>query len=400
MADVINAPVGSRSLNIQAIQDGLFWDVEPFIPEYPMLNKYITGLFLEQSRLAGQMVGLPKERAPGRTCFMYRQDWAEKLGFPEPPETIDELYRMLKAFTTKDVYGLLIDKNSIIYHFPVIFGAPYKWAFVNGKATRDVDTPEYMEGLKFAKRLYDEGIIFPDFTSLGRNELFNVFADGKGGMMRDTSQSIATLQSRAREKDPDAKVNAVSFFDHPAGKRIPGTVISHNGWCAFPKSNVKNEEQLKGILAFFEATGSTTFGNLFIYGMENSHYKVENGVINIFDDKIKDYVDAVRYPYKQSFGVFQYEKFAAPAILSDVLQLEQNINVAGENFVIGDETLPYVSETMLSTNIETILTDAAEKFILGQINEAGFYAEVEKWRANGGAKIAAEFEAEYAKSKK
>ena len=50
--------------------------------------------------------------------------------------------------------------------------------------------------------------------------------------------------------------------------------------------------------------------------------------------------------------------------------------------------------------LDTLIRDAQTKFIMGKIDEAGWQAEVDKWRKAGGDKMIEEYTAEYAKQKK
>ncbi|MNT98057.1 Lipoprotein LipO precursor [compost metagenome] len=52
------------------------------------------------------------------------------------------------------------------------------------------------------------------------------------------------------------------------------------------------------------------------------------------------------------------------------------------------------------SELDTMMSDAATKYIMGKIDDAGWQAEVEKWRKAGGDTLIKEYEAAYAKTGK
>lgn len=70
-------------------------------------------------------------------------------------------------------------------------------------------------------------------------------------------------------------------------------------------------------------------------------------------------------------------------------------------FAVLDPTVPLDSVTAneQGTELEKIITDASFKFIMGELDEAGFKAAVENWKNSGGSRITAEYEEAYKKTK-
>ena len=66
-----------------------------------------------------------------------------------------------------------------------------------------------------------------------------------------------------------------------------------------------------------------------------------------------------------------------------------------------NQSLGLLSPTLVEkANIEKIIADAGIKFIMGQLDENAFKAEIKRWRDSGGDKIAAELAEAYAKGAK
>jgi putative aldouronate transport system substrate-binding protein len=68
-----------------------------------------------------------------------------------------------------------------------------------------------------------------------------------------------------------------------------------------------------------------------------------------------------------------------------------------ENYIVANPALTLKSTTYNERGgeLEQIITDAQTKFIMGQVDEAGWKAEVERWRKSGGDQMAAEYKESY-----
>lgn len=104
----------------EAIRDGQFWEIGPYLSEFENLNK-LKPLILENTKVDGKLYSLYIGRPLARQGLIYRKDWADKLGI-EAPTNVDEFYTMLKAFKEQDPDGDgqdntigLTDRNDLVY---------------------------------------------------------------------------------------------------------------------------------------------------------------------------------------------------------------------------------------------------------------------------------------------
>ena len=79
------------------IRSGLFWEIGPYLEDYPNLQR-LKPEVLKNTAIDGKLYSLYQERALARSGIIYRKDWADRLGL-SAPETLDDLYEMLKGFT-------------------------------------------------------------------------------------------------------------------------------------------------------------------------------------------------------------------------------------------------------------------------------------------------------------
>lgn len=170
-------------------------NLEPYIEEH---GYYIKQMFEESPNikegvtLGGGIYALPKISEGYRYEFPEKmwvyKPWLDKLGI-DIPETTEEFYQMLKAFKEKDPNG-----NGIADEIPLAargitgnFGietflmsaflpAHYTrvYADENGKMQFSPIQPEYREGLRYLKKLYDEGLLYADTFILDRAQIMSI----------------------------------------------------------------------------------------------------------------------------------------------------------------------------------------------------------------------------------
>lgn len=151
---------------MNAFRSGMFWEVGPYLKDYPNLSK-MNKLINKNASIDGKLYGIYRERPLSRQGVVIRKDWLDNLGL-EMPKTVDELYETAKAFTEKDpdqngkndTIGFA-DRNDLIYGaFKTLgsyMGMPTDWEEKDGKFTPDFMTKEYMDTMKYMKNSMMKG---------------------------------------------------------------------------------------------------------------------------------------------------------------------------------------------------------------------------------------------------
>ncbi|MNY68675.1 Lipoprotein LipO precursor [compost metagenome] len=62
-------------------------------------------------------------------------------------------------------------------------------------------------------------------------------------------------------------------------------------------------------------------------------------------------------------------------------------------------TLISATYTERGSELEQMITDAETKYIMGKLDEAGWNAEIEKWKQAGGSSLMEEYKEAYLKNK-
>jgi putative aldouronate transport system substrate-binding protein len=106
--------------------------------------------------------------------LMIYEPWLTKLGL-KMPDTIEDFVNILRAFRDRDPNGngqkdeipLLGDKGTTLANMlntlmnPFIYSGTNFWMWDNGKIDVAFNKAGWREGLRYAKRLFDEGLISP-----------------------------------------------------------------------------------------------------------------------------------------------------------------------------------------------------------------------------------------------
>jgi len=361
-------------------------------------------------RVDGKLYGIPQYRDIGRAALIFRKDWLDKLGF-DVPKTIEDYYNVSRAMAFNDpdgdgqqnTYGFMLHKSyfsgsaAASTRLAVSLGAPNKWEVdENGKFTPEFEHPVHFELLKMFRRLYEEGALNQDFAAVDESEVLKVFDASRAGLRVGVAGNAGSMQDRVLQTDPNA-VFDVEPLTGPMGIRVPGE-LGNNGFFVFPKSKVKTEEDLLRILAFFDRLLDEDVNTLLLRGIEGKHYEeTADGKhqwidFALFQREVKPYRDMLIHNTNN----------VKPLIDTPVAEKATRITQENTKYAVPNPALTLSSPTYSERGgeLDQLMTDAMIKFVMGNIDEAGYQAEIQKWRSMGGDKIIQEYEAEYAKGSK
>jgi putative aldouronate transport system substrate-binding protein len=384
---------------VAAMKDGLFWEIGPYLKNYPNLSKMNPDHFANIA-VQGKEYGIPDYRPMGRDGIVYRKDWADELGVQEPPKTLDEwldvFRKQVKAHP--GTYGTVETKElGELPRFVVQQGGYYKWGVENGKLVPDFMGPAYFDVLKFYRTAYKEQLLNPDLATISANDMYDKFYAGKVGWVPAVAGVANGWELNLQKNVPDAKV-AVAPVKGPQGIRVPG-YSGNNGFFVFPKSSVKTEAELMQILSFFDKLLDPKMANLLHYGIEGTDYKVVDGKAQIinqdhFNNNVKMFTNGL--PVDQTGGGNEM-----PPLRRPLDEAADKIIKENDKYLVKDPTMTLFSQTYADkgADLQQMIHDADIKFITGNIDENGWKSVVEQWKKAGGEQVMAEFTADYAKSK-
>lgn len=384
-----------------AIRSDSFWEIGPYLQEFPNL-KQLDPAILNQAAVDGKIYGLYTERPSSRQGIIIRKDWLDHLQL-DKPETLDELYEVMKQFTYNDPDGNgkqdtigLVDRNDLVYGvFKTLssyFGTPNNWKLENQQFIPEFVTPEYMNTMNFMRKLFTEKIINQDFAVTSKEVQRDKFIKGTAGVFIGSMTDVQRLSIETQAINPAAELTLINRIKGPNGYKV-WSIPNYNGLYLFSKKAIATEEELKQALGFFDRTMDSDVANLMKYGFEGRHYKLENGKVILPEDTTQLRVKEVNPLYSLMIADFGNKNIMEVAQKEQLTSLADQLSKDNEQFLVDDPTLGLSSPTFDEKNVElsTIIVDATYNYILGNITAEGFAQEVEKWKTSGGKLIMQEY---------
>ncbi|NHN34263.1 extracellular solute-binding protein [Paenibacillus agricola] len=402
-----------NATTLNAIEAGLFWEIGPYLKDYKNLSA-ANPMYYDNIKVGGKLYGLPLYRDIGRAGIIYRKDWFNDLGL-KTPVTLDDWYNIMKTVSEKDpdkngqadTYGMFLDKsyndaalsNSFLTRLSVPFGAPNKWGVENGKIVAEFMTKPYQDSMKLLKKMYQEKLINQDFSVVQTADADNKWNSGKAGIRINTvASAVATSFDNLAKSVPNAVVDIAPYMG-TSGNRVPAE-SGNNGFFVFPKSSVKTEAELKRVLGFFDKLLDPDMSTLLTRGTEGKHFtkasdgKAEFKDLTLFNLEVK--------PYRDSLPSFEVTGLGLPLKLNELQAkgwkvVEDNLKVVVPNMALTLTSKTYIDK---GGELDTMIRDAQTKYIMGKTDDAGWEADLDRWKKAGGDKVMEEYTAEYAKLKK
>ncbi len=419
VADVL--VVGTDAAFFEVAEDGLFWDLKPYLKDYDNLAT-IPEATLAAASYNGKLYGIPRSRTLARHAFGYRVDWLNNLGL-SVPTTWDEFKNVLDKFTNNDpdkngqndTVGLYLDSWTGAWNIMWTWlGVPNVWGIdTNGDLVHYTQTPEYKNALAEFRDLYSRGLINQDFDLVaGGDATKKGLRASLGGVGVQTVDDLRKVEEAHFESEdvgmatPDNPIFMLSgYVDGGYGpKSWPTTGFS--GLIAISTKNIKTEAQLRQVLEFLNALNDGEMIDLIDKGWENLTWNYdENGYYHGFNDEEMAAAGVPLSTYKDGFNqVIAY--YTADANLSKIptAPMTSKIRIKEEELKV--ENIPYCvpnygsgyNSAFYTDNheaLDTIINDAQLKYIKGEIDQTALDAAIQQWWTAGGETVTKEMNEAY-----
>jgi multiple sugar transport system substrate-binding protein len=236
--------IGTRWL-IDFVQQGVAEPLDAYIkPEFK--DRFIE-TFLSPSIMDGKTYGLPI--AASARAMYYNKDILAKAGVANPPATwteVQDAARKIKALGD-DVFGFGLQGKEIetdVYYYYAMWS--HGAEILDADGTSGLDNPGAIEAAKLYKSMIDEGLTEPGVTSLNREDVQNLFKQGKIGMMI----TAPFLSNQIKDEAPKLQYGVTAIPAGPTGAR--GTYGVTDSVIMF--QNSKNKEEAWKLLDFLFTT--------------------------------------------------------------------------------------------------------------------------------------------------
>ncbi|MDL2302036.1 extracellular solute-binding protein [Lachnospiraceae bacterium OttesenSCG-928-D06] len=403
---------------VQAAKDGAFWDLNGYIwdeEKYP----YLSQMSVDVSKgftVDGQLIGICRTRPIGRNGLGYREDWAEVLGLGEP-ETIEDVYNMMYAFTyddpdgngIDDTYGLSLCKyTGPLDIIQAWFGAGNQWVEENGQLIPSHQTKEYMEALKWMRKMYEEGLIYDDWATRETNTWTDDVKNGECGMFLDVIDNSRRIWDYfVNEEIPAvtgegyASMKLVGAIALAEGETPSTLATSGSAGCfLITKAGADTEEELEACLKFLDRMCAPEMRILADFGIEGRDHTINDGgniVDSLSDREIQDKPQTSLgqalpgIPYYIE-GMATKEKSEREITQDEIMEI--NIQYAIFNPALGYLASSSVNAEM-GTDLKDIIDRARTQYICGLLDDAGLQEQFEVWAQRGGNNLVNEINEMY-----
>lgn len=293
---------GTSNFNEWAAQ-GIYMDLLELYKEYcPNIQKYLSDDIVEAHRMdGGKLYGIPKPSLSDKT-YAIRADWLRNLNM-EMPETLDELYAVLKAFKENDPDGNKIDDTyglcsedtlSTVDFIFRAFGcyAPPNIAEnwipdENGKLTSGILAPGMKDAIVYLNKLYRDEILDQEWMLNKSQAWQDKILTGKVGFMASSFQKmIGFTETKIKANDPACELQVLDGVKGPTGLNVRPMQKGFYMVSSIAKNVTKPEKILEFIDYLMTDEGNSLVRN----GIEGLTYtKNSDGTITLNEEAIKSY---------------------------------------------------------------------------------------------------------------
>ncbi|KAA3448532.1 bicyclomycin resistance protein [Mesorhizobium sp. SARCC-RB16n] len=223
--------IGTRWL-IDFVQQDVAEPLDGYItPEFK--GRFID-TFLSPSIMGGKTYGLPI--AASARAMYYNKELFEKAGIAKPPATWTELQEDARKIKAQGAFGFGLQGKEIetdVYYYYAMWSQGTE--ILNKDGTSGLSTPGALEAAKLYKSMIDEGLTEPGVTSNNREDVQNLFKQGKVGMMI----TAPFLSNQIKDEAPSLKYGVAAIPAGPTGAR--GTYGVTDSMIMFKNSKNKDE---------------------------------------------------------------------------------------------------------------------------------------------------------------
>lgn len=364
--DLMKVSDVSNPLMQQMVRQGVFWDLTPFLQDYPHLMEYPKSVW-ESTKIDGKNYIIPSVRPfEGASFLAVRKDWLDKLHL-QIPTTTEEMYKVWKAFANedpdgngkKDTYGFnMRDWSPILDN---IFNQNNgKWKLRDGKLVDIVTEPGTRDMLVFLNRAYREGLIPRDFPIMKTSQAEDLATQSKAGFTTDTVLGLWRQIDLPMSTNPEADFLPLTSLN--------GVVMQSPGFLGaylIPKKVPK--EKVWKILSLMDYGASEEGASLAINGIRDVHYKEVDGYKIATKQADLDSISV------SSFGkIFErFDKYLwayAPGMPRNIYERNKKIIDERSKVSVGDPSIGLISNTAIQVGSEynKRIDDMKTKVVIGK----------------------------------
>lgn len=276
------------------VKSGGLTDLGPLIEKYGQNLKKVLGEdVLSYGVFEGKQYTIPARRVLlAQSTTLIRQDWLDELGLPVP-KTTEEFYNTLKAFKEKQPgksgANVIPYSNIDPFHMKPLQYSFWEWDKISEEdlfALPDWQKPGNKEAFRFLNKLYNEGLIDPDFPLTMNKDPQKFQKDLINGRVgagtANTNEPVYQgYLTEVYKADPNAKLVPIDPFSTADGKH-PKALYAANGIYLFvPKASKNAEAAVKYLDWMAQPENILALQN----GTEGKTYEMKDGIPVTLDNE-------------------------------------------------------------------------------------------------------------------
>lgn len=392
MPDIIT----KTAANVELALNGKLLAISDYFDQMPNFMKFIeeNGLedLIENNRLAdGKVYQLPmntKEVRISSKQIFARIDVFEKNGL-SVPTTYDELYDSCKklkeiypdVYPIQVVYGIgnLLDMIAPSFGTSGGWGAgrnDFHYIEESDKWEYAPTSNAFKEMLIYLNKLYTEGLIDKEFTSMDSNLYSQKVSNGEAFvLMAEWLGCEITANTTGKTVDPDFNLQPIYPLEGPSGEALVGRLSNSTQSAVIPAS-VKDKEYFSEFIRWIDWMYSDEGADLFSWGIEGETYEVVDGEKKYLSDTITPNNPDGKIDLQKEYGasnncltfVYPYDEEKA-RMLPEYEKLH-NLEVENNCIPLPEPTLPISlddieEEKLYALTLSDYKDQMVEKFIMG-----------------------------------
>lgn len=282
--DIVTGSYGTSATQ-SWIDNEMLIPLNDYMDKYPHLKERLE--LYDWSAVDGKYYGIPfiTQYNSSNALILMRKDWLNKLGLAYP-KTLDELTKVLTAFTQDDPDGN--GRNDTYGYTTIKPAGNFNWVFyaygrqygdyelnADGQVIPWFESDSFIPGMQYLRDLWEKGVIDPEFLLNDIAKMEEKFYQGKvGAVVVPLYRHVSRHENNLRSISPDASIvygpaplgpDGVSSGLNPQGKA--GFLTAVTAVCKAPEKAV----------AFLDFMLSPEGHQLVRMGIEGIHYTVVDG---------------------------------------------------------------------------------------------------------------------------
>lgn len=309
--------------NVELALNGKLLAISDYFDQMPNFMNFIkdNGLeeLIENTRLDdGKVYQLPMNTKEVRTSskqIFARTDIFKKNGL-EIPKTYDELYESAKklkeiypdVYPIQVIYGL----GNLLDMMAPSFGTSGGWGegrngfhYVeeNDEWIYAPTSDEFKEMLIYLNKLYTEGLIDKEFTSMDGNLYSQKVSNGEAFvLMAEWLGCEMPANTTGKTIDPDFNLQPIYPLEGPSGQALVGRLSNSTQTAVIPAS-IKEKEYFSEFIRWIDWMYSEEGATLFSWGIEGETYEVVDGQKQYLPDIITPNNPSAKIDASKVYGV-------------------------------------------------------------------------------------------------